>query len=151
MTEALGGDWLRKSIEFEGLTPPAGPTPVALPSPALIGGSGDVAAHDALVAELAAERAAKELVSKELKSYKAMYDKQRDLHNETEVKLKAQVCLWSWRSDHACDDHACVDCSFTSIMHPSRSCLCRPHFESLPVILIKGFAISQGHQHVAAV
>lgn len=88
MTEALGGDWLRKNVEFEGLTPPAGPTPVAAPSLKLSPGGGEATS---LAAELAAERAAKEAVSKELKSYKAMFDRQRDAHNEAEVKLKAQV------------------------------------------------------------
>lgn len=172
MTEALGGDWLRKNIEFEGLTPPVGSTPVATaaatPEPHA---AGDVAAvHDAMYVcscgdvctclwkfgssihgiplvhsccffpvvvspctaclhaftstihthphyplphplgvslphplgapprhtaalqqELEAERAARESLARELKSFKAMYDRQRDLHNEQEVKLKAQV------------------------------------------------------------
>lgn len=94
MTEALGGDWLRKSVEFEGLTPPGAPTAVPVASqPPPQEPEGDAGA---LAAQLAAEQAAKEAVCKELKSYKAMYDRQRDVHNENEVKLKAQV-IGAWR------------------------------------------------------
>ncbi len=40
MTEALGGDWLKKNIEFEGLTPPIGSTPAASPLHPYAGGGG---------------------------------------------------------------------------------------------------------------